>query len=367
MGGIAATCTTLGAAGFAVPLGWLVVSRGRRTSLSVGLLLGATCAGCAMGAAQISSLLLLIAGFVLLGAASAVNLQSRFAATDVSVSASTRGRDLSLVVWVTTIGAVAGPKLFETSEVLGAWLGVAPHSGAYLITITAQLLAVAVLQAALRPDPACVRRAGGEEPPGAATAPSRSWPGRVGVVFTIAVVHFVMVAIMSITAVHVHRHGVTLTLIEVTISLHVAGMYALAPVFGLAADRIGRLRTIAVGYGMILVCCGILVVGDGAAAAVVVALTLLGLGWSAALIGSSALLVDVVAADTRVRAQGRSDLVMNVAGRPVMRCRNQWWLSGGCQSWQEQCSSSLRGTSSGSPDRLSGRLDSGGRRVSFAG
>ena len=315
-GGIAATCTTLGAAAFALPLGRLVVSRGRRFSLSTGLLIGAVGAGCAMLAAQRSSLPLLIVGFVLLGSATAVNLQSRFAATEVSVSAVTRGRDLSLVVWATTAGAVAGPNLFEPSESLGAALGLAPHSGAYLITISAQLFAVAVLQVALRPDPATVHSGAGTlnpQPEAEPTAPATSRPGPVSVVATIAVAHFAMVTIMSITAVHMHEHGVALTLIGVTISLHVAGMYALAPLFGFTADRFGRLPTVVAGYTMIIGCCALLIIGDGEAVMVVIALTLLGLGWSAALVGSSALLVDVVSAGMRVRAQGRSDLTMNIA------------------------------------------------------
>ncbi|MCK7643080.1 hypothetical protein JIM95_009300 [Corynebacterium sp. CCM 8835] len=89
--GIAATCTTLGAAAFAVPLGRLVVSRGRRFSLITGLLIGTAGAGCAVPAAQRISVPLLLMGFVLFGSVTAVNLQSRFAATDVSVSAATRG------------------------------------------------------------------------------------------------------------------------------------------------------------------------------------------------------------------------------------------------------------------------------------
>ena len=69
--------------------------------------------------------------FLFMGSMSAVNLQARFAATDVA-SEQTRGRDLSIVVWSTTIGAIAGPNLFEPSARFSEALGLEQHAGAYL-------------------------------------------------------------------------------------------------------------------------------------------------------------------------------------------------------------------------------------------
>ncbi|MEQ7735284.1 hypothetical protein, partial [Escherichia coli] len=42
----------------------------------------------------------------------------------------------------------------------------------------------------------------------------------------------VMVSIMTMTPVHLAHHGGSVTLIGITISLHIAGMYALAPLVG---------------------------------------------------------------------------------------------------------------------------------------
>nr|WP_255567570.1 MFS transporter [Corynebacterium sp. TAE3-ERU16] len=206
-----------------------------------------------------------------------------------------------MVVWATTVGAVTGLNLFEPSGMSGWSLALAPHSGAHVITISARLFVVSVLQVALRPDPALIHSGAGTQRPQPEDEPPASrvsGPGSVSVV---------------VTAVHMHEHGVALTLIGVTISLHVAGMHALAPLLGFTADRFGRLPTVVAGYAMITGCCVLLIIGDGETVMVVIALTLLWLGWSAALVGSSALLVDVVPAGMRVRAQGRSDLTMNVA------------------------------------------------------
>ena len=89
---------------------------------------------------------------MLIGAAQAANLQTRFAAADLATDA-TRGRDLSLVVWATTIGAVLGPNLTGPGEVLGDAVGMPPLTGPYLFTIVAQLLAIALYLIWLRPDP----------------------------------------------------------------------------------------------------------------------------------------------------------------------------------------------------------------------
>src|SRR3546814_9923728 len=60
-----------------------------------------------------------------------------------------------------------------------------------------------------------------------------------------------MVSVMAMTPVHLLHHGATLSVIGLTISLHVAGMYALSPVFGILADRAGRGVTILLGQGLL--------------------------------------------------------------------------------------------------------------------
>ena len=85
-------------------------------------------------AAAVGSFPLLLVAFGLIGAAQAANLQTRFAAADLATDA-TRGRDLSLVVWATTIGAVLGPNLTGPGEALGQAVGMPPLTGPFLFTI----------------------------------------------------------------------------------------------------------------------------------------------------------------------------------------------------------------------------------------
>jgi MFS family permease len=85
-------------------------------------------------------------------------------------------------------------------------------------------------------------------------------------------------------------------------------------VFGVLADRIGRVPTIVGGQLLLLTSAVITAVGSHQITTVMLGLTLLGLGWSASTVAGSALLNDAAPADRRVSLQGRSDLAMNLAG-----------------------------------------------------
>ncbi|MBO0926606.1 MFS transporter [Cellulomonas sp. zg-ZUI199] len=116
------TATTLGAALASLGLARLATARGRRAALSTGLALAALGATLVVVSVVLSAFALLLVGSVLLGVGAAVNLQSRFAATDLSTPA-TRGRDLSLVVWTSTVGAVVGPNLVHLDGAVGRLTG----------------------------------------------------------------------------------------------------------------------------------------------------------------------------------------------------------------------------------------------------
>ncbi len=98
--GMAATMSTLGAALAAVPLARLAGLSGRRISLFTGALLAASGAIVTIVSTMVAFFPLLLLGLALIGVGTAVNLQSRFAATDIA-NDRTRSRDLSLVVWAT--------------------------------------------------------------------------------------------------------------------------------------------------------------------------------------------------------------------------------------------------------------------------
>ncbi len=325
--GMAATMVTLGAALAAIPLARLARRAGRAPALATGALTAASGAVIAIAAAGAQSFALLLLGIALIGSGTAVNLQSRFAAVDLA-SASTRGRDLSLVVWATTVGAVSGPNLIGPGETLGAVLGLPDLSGPFLFTVVAQGLAAVLYLVGLRPDPLRVAAAWQAEQERATRdeaersgvaqpAPVLAVEDRPSIrlaIISIALSHATMVSVMAMTPVHLTAHGASLVIVGFTISLHIAGMYALSPVFGILADRVGRRTTIALGQGMLAA--SLLMTGFGADSEgwVVAGLIVLGLGWSASTVAGSALLTESALPDRRTIVQGRSDLIMSASG-----------------------------------------------------
>jgi MFS family permease len=314
--GMAATMSTLGAAIAAIPMARIAVRHGRRVALSGGALVSALGAVLTIVAASVRSFPLLLLALALLGTGAAVALQARFAATDLA-SDRTRGRDLSVVVWATTIGAVVGPNLLEPGDAVGRVFGLVPLAGPFLFGITAQVLAAAVYLFALRPDPLLTARALGE----AADAQSRpadvvseSRARERFAVMAVALSHATMVSVMSMTPLHLLHHGASLTIIGLTISLHVAGMFALSPVFGILADKLGRLPVILLGQGLFVAALVTIAVGAEAASAVSVGLVLLGLGWSASTVAGSALVTESTAPLRRPKVQGVTDTLMSLSG-----------------------------------------------------
>ncbi|TFB81711.1 MFS transporter [Cryobacterium flavum] len=316
--GMAATMSTLGAAIVAIPLARLAQARGRRVSLATGSLIAGTGAILAILSVSVDIFLLLLLALMLLGAGSATNLQARFAATDLATSRF-RARDLSVVVWSTTIGAVLGPNLFGPGEALGAALGLPAMTGAFAFSLAATVAAAFVYALGLRPDPlltalaarttsAGIRRASG------GLAILRSNAAARYAVLVIALSHATMVALMSMAPVHLRDHGATLTIVGLTISLHVAGMYAFSPVFGALSDRLGRLPVILGGQLLLLVALTVAWLSDGSQSTMTVSLIFLGLGWSASVVAGSALVSEAVDIEDRSSLQGFSDLSMNAAG-----------------------------------------------------
>lgn len=356
MAGLAQAVGVLAAAVASIPLATLAQLRGRRWALSLGYALSTVGALLIVTAAVLGQLVVLLVGLMLYGVANATNLQSRYAAAD-NVGSGTRARTMSVVLWSTTVGSVVGPNLAAPGAVVGSGFGVPDLGGPYLFSIVAYLLAGLLLVSLYR-DPAG-GVAGRVVPAGAVGqghGDKRAEPRRTGAlaalrwawahprarfaVVTTAVAHSVMIMVMVMTPVHMQHGGMSLQLVGIVISLHVLGMFAFSPVFGWLADRFGPLR-VAVG-GMVLQGAAVALgftaaalaagstagmpaggehAGHGSAAPALdaevltaVALVLLGLGWSACVIASSAVLASVAEPQVKLPLQGATDALMNYFG-----------------------------------------------------
>lgn len=324
LSGMATASVTLGAALCAIPLARLAARVGRRRALTLGNLFALVGIAVVITAASLRLFPLLLVGIVMIGAGNAGNLQSRFAATDLA-SPQHRGRDLSIVVWATTIGGVAGPLLLGPGEVVGEIIGMPPQTGSYAFSFVAQCAALALYLIALRPDPLLTAQ---RLAVAAAATVGRVIEDRPVVaryaIFAIAGSHVVMASVMAMTPVHLAHmahgaHGMAPTpadvsaLVGITIALHVGGMYALSPLFGILADRWGRLRVVLLGQALLGGALAFAVFVNDQEWGVMVALILLGLGWSAATVAGAALLTEASAPELRTRRQGRSDSLMSLS------------------------------------------------------
>lgn len=322
LAGLAQTSAVLGAAAMALPLSRLTLRGGRRLALSVGYFVGVVGALFAIigGASRILELMLL--GTFLVGAASAAGYQARFAAVDLA-SEQTRSRHLSMVVWGSTVGAVAGPNLMQPSGDFAQSLGLPRLVGPYILAIITLSLATTVIALFLKPDPYLTAMNRLPSTPQTERGPSTFTtlkvisknPSALFAIASIAIGHVVMVSVMVMTPVHMAHVDVTLTIIGMVISIHVAGMYALSPVVGYLSDSLGRKRVIQLGVAILLL--STLVAGRSSgrnAVSLGIGLFLLGLGWSCTLIAGSALLSESVDEALLPSAQGSSDLIMNLMG-----------------------------------------------------
>ena len=320
MAGLAQTGAVLGAAAMALPLSRLTEQGGRRRALSTGYLIGMCGAILAVAGGAMRNIEVLLLGTFLLGAASAAGYQARFAAVDLA-SPGSRARSLSIVVWGSTIGAVSGPNLMEPSGRLAHFLGLPRLVGPYLLAIATLSISAFIILHFLRPDPYLVsRELSTREGELTNRSSIRSTlheiarnPPALFAVISIAVGHLAMVAIMVMTPIHMAHVDVTLTVIGVVISAHIAGMYLLSPVVGYFSDKVGRKPVIHIGLSLLLIAA--IIAGNSAGNSPIplgVGLFVLGVGWSCTLIAGSALLSESVGGGFGASAQGASDFVMNL-------------------------------------------------------
>jgi len=320
--GSVTTASTLGAALSSLALARLAASRGRRISLVTGLGLASLGATSIIVSAVISSFLLLILGGALMGVGSAANLQARFAATDLSTPR-TRARDLALVVWMSTAGAVTGPNLIRLGGPMSRLTGLPELGAVFVFPVAGMVAAMLVMWFGLRPDPLLVGRSiMGEElgqahehvPISVAFTTLRRHPAALAALSGILVAHAVMVAIMSMTPVHMAGHGTSISVVGVTVSLHIAGMYALSPVMGILADKLGAQTVLVGGLGVVILSTVLTSMSGSSTMVVTIGLILLGLGWSASTVAGSSIVAATVTGVERVAVQGLSDSLMSLAG-----------------------------------------------------
>jgi len=327
LAGIPTALFTLGSALAAFLVGRITQHRGRRLGLGLGFAAGGLGAAGVVIAAVVGNVPLLFLSLFVYGAGTATNLQARYAGADLATPR-TRATAVSIAMVSTTLGAVAGPNLVEPLGRLAESWGIPALAGPFLLGGAAYVAAGAVLLALLRPDPFLLARRlpDPEAPPlveasapaeASLPAPAAPRPGPAAYAGATVMVltQIAMVAIMTMTPVHMRAHHHGLSEVGLVIGLHIAAMYLPSLVTGVLVDRIGR-TPMAIAAGVTLLAAGIVaaVAPADSLGLLILALVLLGLGWNFGLISGTALVVDATVPANRARTQGGIDVLIALAG-----------------------------------------------------
>ncbi|TYS24299.1 MFS transporter [Bacillus subtilis] len=319
--GLPSALFTLGSAGSALFVGRLSQRYGRRTGLSAGFVIGGLGAIGVIIAAIINSIFLLFTSLLIYGAGTATNLQARYAGTDLANNKQ-RATAVSITMVFTTFGAVAGPSLVNVMGNFALSIGVPSLAGPFILAAAAYILAGVVLFIMLRPDPLVIARtieATNQEPSDKGHLETTEYTeNKRGIIVGAAIMvltQIVMVAIMTMTPVHMSHHGHGLGAVGLVIGFHIGAMYLPSLVTGVLVDKLGR-TAMAIASGTTLLLAGLMAAfapGDSMVL-LVIALSLLGLGWNFGLISGTALIVDSTETATRAKTQGTVDVLIALSG-----------------------------------------------------
>ena len=325
---IAASCLSIGSAAVAVPMSRLMNRYGRRPGLRFGYLVGAGGATAAVLGAILLSYPLLCLGVLGAGAGNAANLATRYAASDLALE-HRRAIMISWIVLATTFGSATGSAVSGFASEIGVSLGLPDKAGSYAFAGIMFLVAAAIVELFLRPDPMHVAEdlsysaqlAADAEPaqpaPSTREAISLIWqkPEARLAVLAMVVGQLTMVGVMTLTPLHMDDGGKTQNVIGYMMAIHILGMYLFSPVVGHLTDRIGS-------YPMLYIAGGLCTWGAYWAAVtppegvlgVFMGNFLVGLGWCFAVIAGSNLIVALYPLHQRVAVQGVGDFAMLGSG-----------------------------------------------------
>lgn len=321
LAGLAAASLSIGAALASFPLARMMARSGRRPGLRTGYLLGSIGAFLCVLAAVTRQFMFLPFGVALVGIGNATNMATRYAAADLA-RPERRAQTIGLVVAATSIGSGFGSLVsLSVFDPVGRSFGLPDYAGSFLAGALLFLVAAAIIEIRLRPDPLVL--AGGV---GSGEKDTRL-PLKVALglilgnpkarlaVLAMMVSQATMVGTMTLTPLHMNDGGQSKGAISIMLFSHIMGMYALSPLVGRLADQIGR-------YPM-LVLSGVLCVAGAMWAGftppegflgITGGQTVIGLAWCFGVIAASGLLTEAFPVEQSASIQGAGDMCMMVFG-----------------------------------------------------
>jgi MFS family permease len=285
-----------------------------RRSMLIGYIVAAIGAVMAATAVALHQFWLFVACTLVFGIGYGANRIARYSAAALYPPWQ-RGTVIGWVVWAATIGAVAGPSLLASATRVAESAQVDRLIGPYIGGAIAMALSALVMVAMPIATPYSLGE-GAAAAAAAATEPIVSvrdllaagdaWFGLIAMLGG----QVAMVAVMTMTPLHMAHHGASLSAIGIVISTHTLGMYGLAPLTGRLADRLGPRTVIAIGTALLVGACLVAATLQHHPMAVLAALGLLGLGWNFDFVAGSACLTRAAHSAAQTRLQGIADALV---------------------------------------------------------
>jgi MFS family permease len=307
---------TLGTAAGATALSALSFKIGRRRTFSLGFAIAMVGTILAATSVGVGSLPVLLVAMVVLGFGRSVSQLARFAAGDLR-EREHRASAISLIVWASTIGAVAGPLLLGPASAIALLAGFDQLIGPISVGIIGFALASVLMYIGLRPEPLTLTIAPKSEHPGEAS-PIReifSIPTVQLAMVALVTSQFVMVLIMTMTPLHIRNNGGDLGTVGIVMMAHTLGMFAIAPLTGKLVDRYGPRKIIMLAVATLLGSSLVAAAAPTATTAVlIVGLFFLGVGWNFGFVAASTELQIGLPIADRLKIQGTADSITWISG-----------------------------------------------------
>ncbi len=316
LSGFVFSITWIGRIVFSYASGWLMDRAGRKR----GLILGGTLTSISMVAAGLLFLARdvtgLLAAFLLYGIGSAILGQNRVAMTDMYED-SRVGTAVGYLYTSSILGSLVSIPVVALVEPISSSLGISLYSMMWFAGAFALLFAVGTT-AFLKPDTKQIALYLKGNRPQSANGINSSNPmplrsPSVIIAFAVSALCWgIMVAMMSLLSLDMSHNSFPLSLITTTISVHVIGMYALSLPLGKMVDRLGSKKFMIVG-SVLTGLGGLLTPLTTDYYTITLGMFLVGLGWSAASVSTTALIANATEVSIRGRVLGLNDMATGIA------------------------------------------------------
>jgi MFS family permease len=309
----------------AYPFGKLTDTYGRKPGVLLGLVVAIVGSVIMGGSMLFMSFPLYVLGMLCMGISTGAAHQLRVAAADM-YPPSRRGEGMGYVLTGSLLGIFGTPLLVAIADRFAPGLGIHPMAMSWLLVPVIVLPGIWLI-AQVRPDPKEIaanleRYYPGYRPAQRAVTSADGrvsvreflghFPNQVAVVSNVAAQGNMAIVMVIMTLLLAH-HGHHLPEITASMSAHSIGMFGFSLPLGWLADRIGR-RNVLLGGVVVAVAGTVLVAMTVDFWTITLGGFLVGLGWSAVNVASTAVLADTSRAWERGRAIGTNDAFGGASG-----------------------------------------------------